>query len=291
MTQDPDAGAALSGDQIAELERKLADAAAEVAKVQAQLSQATGMAGAQVPPVPYAGEWDGSSYLVPEEVHHGVLSSPGSVAPLTDPPRHVPFAYRFATFNLSVYELFILLMGFVAPIAVWIFAPVVLPAALVAAVLGIAWFRGRRYVRRIGVLKVGKVATINSTETLDKGTYYSGMTYSNMRLRRANGWDAETIWYSGPGYKNQVDYTVDGVPGTLKFRGLKYTNGVVLADPQKPGRALCVSQFPYSVKPGPDGQFTGKLSAWLWGGIVATIVIEGTMVYLAVISVLGTYVS
>ena len=54
---------------------------------------------------------------------------------------------------------------------------------------------------------------------------------------------------------------------------------------------MCVSQFPYSVKPGPDGRFTGKLAPWLWGGIIATIVIEGTLVYLAVISVLGTYVN
>ena len=66
---------------------------------------------------------------------------------------------------------------------------------------------------------------------------------------------------------------------------------MILADSRKPGRALCVSQFPYSVKPGPDGQLTGELSAWLWGGIIATIVIEGTLVYLAVISVLGTYVN
>ena len=290
MTQDPNASADLSAERVAALEKKLADAAAEVAEVQAQLSQATG--GAQSPSVPYGGQLDDlSAYGIPEVAHHGVLSSPESVAPLADPPRHVPFAYRLATFNLSVYELFILVIGFTAPIAVWIFAPAVLPAALVAAVLVIAWFRGRRYVQRIGVLKTGKVATINSNETLDKGTYYSGMTYNNMRLRRANGWDAETIWYSGPGYKNKVDYTVDGVPGTLKFRGLQYTNGVVLADPHKPGRALCVSQFPYSVKPGPDGQFTGKLTAWLWGGIIATIIIEGTLVYLAVISVLGTYVN
>ena len=182
-------------------------------------------------------------------------------------------------------------MFFVAPIAVWIFAPKVFPAALVAAVLVIAWYRIRTYLRRNATLKWGKVATVMNNETLEKGTYYSGMTYNNMRLRRASGWDAETVWYSGPGYKNKVDYTVDGVPGTLKFRGLQYTNGVILADPRKPGRALCVSQFPYSVKPGPDGRFTGKLTAWLWGGIIATIVIEGTLVYVAVTSVLGTYVN
>jgi hypothetical protein len=66
---------------------------------------------------------------------------------------------------------------------------------------------------------------------------------------------------------------------------------VILADSRKQDRALCVSQFPYSVKPGPDGQFTGELSAWKWGGIIATLVVEATVVYLAVASVLGLWVN
>ncbi len=176
-------------------------------------------------------------------------------------------------------------MGFVAPIAVWAFEPIVIPGALIAAVLLIGWFRGRSYVRRIGLLKWGKVATVTNHAPTDVDTYYSGMTYNNMRKRRASGWDASTVWYSGPAYKNKVDYTLDGVPGSLEFRGLQYTDGVILADSRKPTRALCVSQFPYSVKPGPDGQLTGELSAWLWGGIIATLVIEVTVVYLAVVSV------
>ena len=135
------------------------------------------------------------------------------VAPLAEPPRHVPMSYRFATFNLSVYELFILLIGFVAPIAVWMFLPIVIPGALIAAVLVIGWFRGRRYVGRIGMLKWGKVATVTNNDTLDKGTYYSGVTYNNMRKRTATGWNAKTIWYSGPAYKNKVDYTLDGATG------------------------------------------------------------------------------
>ena len=45
MTQDPNVGAGLSNDRVAELEKRLADAAAEVAEVQAQLDQ--------VKPVPY----------------------------------------------------------------------------------------------------------------------------------------------------------------------------------------------------------------------------------------------
>ena len=48
--------------------------------------------------------------------------------------------------------------------------------------------------------------------------------------------------------------------------------------------------FPYSVKPGPDGQLTGELSAWLWGGIISTLVIELTLVYLTVLAVFDLWV-
>ncbi len=369
MTQDP-THAGLSSDKVAELEHKLADAAAEVARVQAELQQAqhagdppppsTGVPGSTIPPVPYgaagtsphvitingqqlapgsgnlaavlqqlgqAGAAAGaaapvvmvngqnvsgqpldiSSYLTPEVTqqiqsslqalgldqglgamfgHVGAAGAPPEppevVAPLAEPPRHVPMSYRLATFNLSVYELFILLIGFIAPIAVWMFLPIVIPGALIAAVLVIGWFRGRRYVGRIGMLKWGKVATVINNDTLDKGTYYSGVTYNNMRKRTATGWNAKTIWYSGPAYKNKVDYTLDGATGSLEWRGLRYQQGVIFADSRKPSRAMEVSMFPYSVKPGPDGQFTGELSAWLWGGIISTLVIEVTVVYLAV---------
>jgi len=366
MTQDPN----LSAEKVAELEHKLADAAAEVAKVQAQLAQvqqppSTGIPGSTIPPVPYAGAdphvitingqqvtagsgelaaalqkfvpggvnagavapvvlvngqqvsggtpVDVSAYLTPEvtqqiqnSLHQlgldnqlgamfghvgGPPEPPEAVMPLADPPRHVPMSYRLATFNLSVYELFILLIGIIAPIAVWIFAPMVIPGALIAAVLVIGWFRGRRYVRRIGMLKWGKVATVSNNDTLDKGTYYSGVTYNNMRKRTATGWDARTIWYSGPAYKNKVDYTLDGATGSLEWRGLQYQQGVILADSRKPSRAMELSMFPYSIKPGPDGQLTGDLSAWLWGGIIATLVIEVTVVYLAVVSVLDLWVN
>jgi hypothetical protein len=382
MTQD--STGQLSPDKVAELEHKLADAAAEVARVQAQLTQAqhagdppppsgqplsttppaSGAApGTTIPPVPYGGTGahvitingqqvvpgsgnflqvlqqmgqaaagsvapvvmvngqqvsggqpvDLSAYITPE-VSQRIQSSlaalgldqgigamlghpaappgpPEVVAPLADPPRHVPMSYRLATFNLSIYELFLLAMGFIAPIAVWIFAPIVIPGALIAAVLVIGWFRGSRYVRRIGMLRWGKVATVTNNDTLDKGTYYSGVTYSNMRKRTATGWNARTIWYSGPAYRNKVDYSLDGATGSLEWRGLEYQQGVILADSRKPGRAMEVSMFPYSVKPGPDGQLTSELSAWLWGGIISTIVVELTVVYLAVQSVLDLWVN
>ncbi len=372
MTQDPTQGG-LTPDKVAELEHKLADAAAEVARVQAQLQQAqhagqplstapppgAGVPGTTIPAAPYGGAdphvitingqqivpgsgnmlemlqqvgrsgvapvvmvngqqvsggqaVDIGKYLTPEVTQRiaaslqslgldqglgamfGHVGSPPEppevVGPLAEPPRHVPMSYRLATFNLSIYELFIMIIGAVAPIAVWAFLPVVIPGALIAGVLLIVWFRGRRYMRRIGMLKWGKVATVTNNDTLDKGTYYSGVTYNNMRKRMANGWDAKTIWYSGPAYKNKVDYTLDGATGSLEWRGLQYHRGVVLADSRKPGRAMEVSMFPYSVKPGPDGQLTGELSAWLWGGIISTLVIEATLVYLAVYAVLELWV-
>jgi hypothetical protein len=129
----------------------------------------------------------------------GPPATPEYVAPLAEPPRHVPFSYKLATFDLSGYELFVLLMGFVAPIALWAFVSVVIPAALIVAVLGIAVFRIRRYVLRIGILKWGKVATVTNNATLSAGTYYSGTTYQNMRMRKASGWNVTTSWYSGPG--------------------------------------------------------------------------------------------
>lgn len=366
MTQDP-TQAGLSPEKVAELEHRLADAAAEVARVQAQLAQAQlaqpqGEPGSTIPPVPYAGSTgphsitingqqvvpgsgdllqvlqqlgasggaplvvvngqqvaggqalDLGRYLTPEVTQRiasslqslgldqqlgaafghpgatGAAARPEPVGQLAEPPRPVPMSYRIATFDLSVYELFILVIGAVAPIAVWAFLPEVIPGVLIAAVLVIGWFRGSRYVKRIRMLKWGKVATVTNNDTLDKGTYYSGVTYNNMRKRTATGWDAKTIWYSGPAYKNKVDYTLDGATGSLEWRGLQYHRGVVLADSRKPSRAMEVSMFPYSVKPGPDGQLTGELSAWLWGGIISTLVVELTVVYLAVQAVLDLWV-
>src|SRR6185503_9589479 len=101
--------------------------------------------------------------------------------------------------------------------------------------------------------------------------------------------NARTIWYSGPAYKNKVDYTLDGATGSLAGRWLQYQQGVILADSRQPSRAMVRSLFPHSVTPGPDGKLTGELSAWLWGGIISTLVVEVAVVYLAVISVLDLW--
>ena len=126
------------------------------------------------------------------------------------------------------------MIGAVAPIAVWAFFPVVIPGVLIAAVLVIGWFRGRRYVKRIGMLKWGKVATVTNNDTLSKGTYYSGLTYNNMRKRMATGWDAKTIWYSGPAYKNKADYLLDGATGCSSGAGCSTSKGSSSPTPASP---------------------------------------------------------
>jgi hypothetical protein len=297
MTQDP-TGAGLSAERVAELQRQLAEASAQVAQVQAQLAQAQGRTpGTTIPTVPYGDP------TLPHGLDLGALLSglgglvggpvpPAEpVAPLADPPRPVPLSYRLATFDLSWYELFLLVILTAAPVAVWVSFPVVVPAALLLAVAAIAAFRGRRYARRIGMLRWGKVATVTHHEVVTQGTYYGGVTYNNMRKRTARGWDVSTIWYSGPAYTNKIDYTLDGVAGSLTYRGLLYTNGVVLADSSDPSRALCVVEYPYSVEPGPDGQFTGGVSLGRWIGIAVTVFVEALLVVLAVEAVLQLWVS
>jgi hypothetical protein len=383
MTQDPTQGG-LSTEKVAELEHKLADAAAEVARVQAQLSQAqhagdppppagvplsttpppgAGAPGTTIPSVPYAGMVsphtitingqqvlpgsgnllqmlsqlgqsggvpvvmvngqqvsggsvaDVSKYLTPEVTQriqsslsalgldHGLGAmfgqtgvagpppSPISVAPLAEPPRSVPLTFRLATFDLNVWEIFGILIGAVAPMAVWMTSDDALAGALVAGVLVIAFFRVRKYLRRIRILKWGKVATVTNSDEISRGTYYSGTTYQNMFMRQASGWDITSRLYSGPGSTTVVQYSLDGQNGSLKVRGLPYTNGVVLADSRKPTRAMVVSQFPYSVKPDESGRYVGTLSAWRWGGIIATLVFEATLVFVAVEAVLDTWVN
>ena len=291
MTQDPTTTGQLSADKVPELERKLADAAAEVARVQAQLAQAqqagdpppptgpplstvpppaTGPPRTTIPQVPYGGAdphvitmngqqvvpgtgnflqllqqlgtagagaaapvvlvngqqvsggqpVDVSTYLTPQVTQqlHDTLGqlgldstvgalfghpvppspppSPVSVAPLAEPPRRVPFTFRLATFDLSVVELFTLFVGAVAGGVFWLTVDYAAPIALIAACLVIAFFRVRKYVRRIGMLTWGKVATVINSDETSRGTYYSGTTVQNMFMRQASGWDVTSRLYT-----------------------------------------------------------------------------------------------
>ena len=179
----------------------------------------------------------------------------------------------------------------VAPIAVWGFFPWTVPAAAIAGVLTIAVLRIRRYVIRIGLLRWGKVAEVTNSDELSRGTYYSGTTYNNMLVRQAIGWDVTKRLYSGPSSKTQIEYSLDGTAGTLTLRGLPYAGGVILADSRKPGRALCVSSFPYAVKPDDNGEYVGGLGVSSWIGIFFAIDMFAALVTFAVYAVYGLWLN
>src|SRR3954451_17139155 len=78
-------------------------------------------------------------------------------------------------------------------------------------------------------------------------------------MAQAHGWKVTRKWYSGPAYKTKVSYRVGSSSGTLIIRGLEYADGVILADPRHPERALCISSFPYDIEPDYTGNWTGTL--------------------------------
>lgn len=209
---------------------------------------------------------------------------PGTVAPLAAPPRPVPAAYRLATFDWSWTEAFVLFLVGVAPVALYVLQPWSRVPALVVCCVGVAAFRLRRWVRRTALLRWGAVATVTGADVVSVGTYYSGVTYGNSRLRQADGWLATTRWYTGPGTTTDVHYTLDGTAGTLRLRGLPYVGGVVLADTRRPQRALCVSQFPYELLPGPDGRWPGTVGVGVLVGVVFALVLELTLLAVTVLA-------
>lgn len=303
MTDSPQTG----DDRVARLEQQLAEATAQVAQVRAELHEVKGtsphvdldqvLGPAQAERIRSAltqlgasgqlaqsGMADRLAGLFGPSAGAAPSPAPGTVGRLAEPPRRVPFAFRMAAFSWSWWELFGVIMGITAPIALWGFVPTAIPAGFIAAVATIAFLRGRKNLTRGALLRWGKVATVSDADELSRGTYYSGMTYNNMIVPQATGWDVTRRYYSGPASVTEVRYTLDGVAGVLKLRGLPYAGGVILADSRKPSVALCVSSFPYAVKPDADGELVGHLRARAWVGIVATLLLEGTLVIGAVFS-------
>lgn len=124
----------------------------------------------------------------------------------------MPFVFWLAAFSRSWWELFGIVIGFAAPIALWAFLPPSIPAGFIAALVVIAVIRGRKNARRARLLKWGKVATVTNTDEVSRGTYYSGTTYNNVILAQARGWDVTRRWYSGPGSVSKIGYTLRGLP-------------------------------------------------------------------------------
>ncbi|MFN2518030.1 MAG: hypothetical protein ABR604_03145 [Jatrophihabitantaceae bacterium] len=252
-------------DTIARLERELANA--KIAALQQELDQVRAASGAATGGT--AGPW--TPHLVP-------LGKPATppAARLAPVPRRVPVGFRLVVLPWSWWTVFALFMMAVAPIAIWALLPIAGAVAAGATFLAIALLRARRYRLQIALLRWGEVATVRTAGKLSVGTYYSGTTYSNVRLAQAHGWQVERRWYSGPSTTTKIDYELGGTPGQLTLRGLPYDDGVILAHSKKPGRALCVSSFPYDLDRDPDGNWVGKVPLRVsLGALAMTVVLAG----------------
>jgi hypothetical protein len=277
------------------LEAELAAARAEqrVADLQAQLadarsSQPAGPA-APVPPGyrhPTAGPatfiGNGpSAYADPRDPDHprsGRSSAPGADRrgsgpenPLAAPPRRVPLAFIAAAFGWRWWEAWAFFMIGVAPIALWILIPWTAPVVWTATLLVAIGLRVRTDWANVRLLRRGTVAEDVRLREDRTGTYYRGVTYQNVRMSVAHGWQVTRQWYSGPGTKSVLDFTVDGRPGSITLHGLPYEDGVILADPNDPGRAKCVSQFPYDLDRDPSGNWIGAVPTRVWVGSFFTL--------------------
>ena len=123
---------------------------------------------------------------------------------------------------------------------------------------------------------------------LDPGTYDSGMTYNNRRVPVAHGWDVDRGFYNGPGTKEKIHYSLNGVAGVLVLRGRGYEDGVILASSRQPGVAMCVSSFPYDLDRDVLGNWTGVVSPKVSVGafFMAAILIGWAIGALTVLNIL-----
>jgi hypothetical protein len=193
---------------------------------------------------------------------------------LAEPPRRIPAAFYLAELlPFRWWYLFALFMVGVAPIALWMFVPLTFSVVAVLTLFGIYAFSFRGTAKRFALLKRGQVATVTNTQIISRGTYYSGTTYSNMRLPVAHGWTVRRPWYSGPSTKTQIRYTLNGSPGELVVKGREYIDGVVLADSRNPARALCVTSFPYDLDRDESGNWIGRLRRGLQAGMAVWLII------------------
>ena len=212
---------------------------------------------------------------------------------LAPTPRAVPTAVKLIVFPFRFWTLFALFMVSIAPLALWIFVPVAGVFAVAGTFLVLTFLTLRRRHLRHVLLKWGEVATVTGTNLLSAGTYYSGTTYQNVRLAQAHGWKVTREWYSGPGYKTRVSYQIGTGTGTVVIRGREYLDGVILADPRHPTRALCVSSFPYDIEPDYSGNWVGTVpkrvlaSSFLMDVIVLAWTAAGLLLFIHAVAVEG----
>jgi hypothetical protein len=172
---------------------------------------------------------------------------------------------RMCLLTWSWWAFFTLFMLALAPIGLWhsmwrgghrTLLLIVIEGMLAVVVL---WCVSRS-LRRLVLLRRGMVADVTNVDVTGTGTYYSGVTYSNMWVNQAHGWTVTRRIYSGPSTRTKVSYRVNGDTAQLTLHGMPYANGVILADPQQPSRALCVNQFPYDLHRDEQGDWLGRIS-------------------------------
>ncbi|MEZ0356809.1 DUF3060 domain-containing protein [Mycobacterium sp. SA01] len=189
-------------------------------------------------------------------------------------PRRVPASFVLAELlPFRWWYLWGMFMIAVALIALWAAAPLAFSITAVAALMVIYAFQLYGTSQRLALLKWGEVATVTGAETLTRGTYYSGTTWYNAYLPIACGWTVRRPRYSGPSTKTKVSYRLGDYDGDIVVRGREYTDGVVLADPRKPSRALCVTSFAYDLDPNESGNWVGRLRPRLVVGMIAWILV------------------
>ena len=216
----------------------------------------------------------------PIVVHHGrPLRAEGRAGPvdtrLAEPPRRIPAAFWFAELVPFRWR-YIGILFAAAMVPVFVARPhwPVLAAGAVLMLLGIYAFQLWGTANRLALLKWGQVAQVSETQILSRGRLYRGATWRNAPLPIANRWKVTRPLYSGPNTRTEVRYSVNGYEGRLVLSGREYTDGVVLADPRKPARALCVTSFAYDLDRDDAGNWIGRIRPRLkvgmavWSGIV-----------------------
>ncbi|BBY57756.1 DUF3060 domain-containing protein [Mycolicibacterium sarraceniae] len=193
---------------------------------------------------------------------------------LAPAPRRVPAGFLLAELlPFRWWYLWGMFMIAVALIALWGTFPMAFTATAVATLVVIYAYQLCGASQRLTLLKWGVVATVDGTETLTRGTYYSGTTYYNSYLPVASGWTVQRPRYSGPSTKTKVRYRLNGYQGDIVVRGREYTDGVVLADPRRPSRARCVTAFAYDLDRDETGNWVGRLRPRLVVGMVVWLVV------------------
>ncbi len=256
--------------RIAEMQKQLADAR-RIADLEAQLAQAR----SQPTPSPSAGQMS-DVFSVFQNLRSGLGRTP--TAPLdtrlADAPRRIPVTFMLAELlPFRWWYVFAMFMVAVPPIIVWITRPGLLAGAAVATlavIYGVQFWTART---RLALLAWGRVAQVVGTEIVSRGTYYSGTTYSNVFLPQAHGWTVTRQLWSGPSTKTTVRYVIDGQQGEVTVKGRSYDDGVILADPRHPQRALCVSSFAYDLDRDESGNWVGRLRTRLVIGMVVWVLI------------------